>query len=115
MTGFRSKRSGATVFQNTICYSTIVALGALAVVTLTAPASAQSWPQRPVTLIVPFPAGGGTDAFARPLAAQLDKQFKGTPYLFISSVANQGLTELKDKLWEMLNVADEEVENSHGI
>ena len=75
MTGFRSKRSGATVFQNTICYSTIVALGALAVVTLTAPASAQSWPQRPVTLIVPFPAGGGTDAFARPLAAQLDKQF----------------------------------------
>ncbi len=25
------------------------------------------------------------------------------PYLFISSVAQQGLTELKDKLWEMLN------------
>jgi tripartite-type tricarboxylate transporter receptor subunit TctC len=38
------------------------------------PASAQSWPQRPVNLIVPFPAGGGTDAFARPLAAQLEKQ-----------------------------------------
>lgn len=33
----------------------------------------------------------------------LDKQFKGIPYLFISSVAQQGLTELKDKLWEMLN------------
>ena len=26
-----------------------------------------------------------------------------TPYLFISSVAQQGLTQLKDKLWEMLN------------
>jgi tripartite-type tricarboxylate transporter receptor subunit TctC len=38
-------------------------------------AAAQDWPQRPVTLIVPFPAGGGTDAFARPLASQLDKQF----------------------------------------
>jgi GTP-binding protein len=33
----------------------------------------------------------------------LDKQFKGIPYLFISSVAQQGLTELKDKLWAMLN------------
>ena len=32
------------------------------------------WPARPVTLIVPFPAGGGTDAFARPLAAALTKQ-----------------------------------------
>ena len=32
------------------------------------------WPSRPVTVIVPFPAGGGTDAFARPLAAQFAKQ-----------------------------------------
>ena len=49
------------------------------------------------------------------LKKQLDKEFKGTPYMFISSVANQGLTELKDKLWEMLNVDTEEPENSHGI
>jgi tripartite-type tricarboxylate transporter receptor subunit TctC len=35
---------------------------------------AQEWPNKPITFIVPFPAGGGTDAFARPLATQLTKQ-----------------------------------------
>ncbi len=40
----------------------------------TSQASAQAWPQKQVTFIVPFAAGGGTDAFARPLAAQLDTQ-----------------------------------------
>lgn len=37
------------------------------------------------------------------LKIQLDDEFKGLPYIFISSVAQQGLTELKDKLWQMLN------------
>jgi tripartite-type tricarboxylate transporter receptor subunit TctC len=39
------------------------------------PAWAQSaWPSKPVNMIVPFPAGGGTDAFARPLSAIFSKQ-----------------------------------------
>lgn len=39
------------------------------------PAMAQaSWPTKPVTMVVPFPAGGGTDAFARPLSAIFSKQ-----------------------------------------
>ena len=38
-------------------------------------AQAQStWPAKPITLIVPFPPGGGTDAFARPLSVHLSKQ-----------------------------------------
>ena len=53
----------------------LVALAALALAG--APATAQDWPTRPVNVIVPFPAGGGTDAFARPLMAQLDKQLNG--------------------------------------
>jgi tripartite-type tricarboxylate transporter receptor subunit TctC len=54
---------------------TLAAAAALAATGLTAPlALAQaSWPSKPVTIIVPFPAGGGTDAFARPLSAALTK------------------------------------------
>jgi GTP-binding protein len=43
------------------------------------------------------------DELKAEMKAILDKQFKDIPYLFISSVAQQGLTELKDKLWAMLN------------
>jgi len=31
------------------------------------------WPQRPVRIINPFPAGGGVDAFARPIAAKVSQ------------------------------------------
>ncbi len=34
---------------------------------------------------------------------ELDKDFAEVPYMFISSVAQQGITELKDRLWSMLN------------
>jgi len=50
------------------------AAGAAGAASLLAPAHAQAWPAKPVTVIVPFPAGGGTDAFARPLAAQFARQ-----------------------------------------
>src|SRR5437868_7098004 len=51
------------------------AAGAAAIAGMAGLARAQSgWPTKPVMMIVPFPAGGGTDAFARPLAAQFARQ-----------------------------------------
>ncbi len=47
---------------------------ALCGVAVQMPAAAQAWPTKPITIVVPFPAGGGTDAFARPLFAQMTKQ-----------------------------------------
>jgi tripartite-type tricarboxylate transporter receptor subunit TctC len=50
-------------------------LCALALVALALPIAAfgQAWPNKPVRLISPFAAGGGTDAFARPLAQVLSQ------------------------------------------
>lgn len=42
------------------------------------------------------------DELKAELKSDLDSRL-GAPYIFISSVAQQGLQELKDRLWEMLN------------
>lgn len=44
----------------------------------TLPASAQNYPNRPVTIVVPFPPGGNVDASTRILATSLSEQFGQT-------------------------------------
>lgn len=47
---------------------------------LASPALAQSWPTRPVRLIVPYPAGQGTDLFGRRFAEFYQRRF-GQPFV----------------------------------
>jgi tripartite-type tricarboxylate transporter receptor subunit TctC len=53
---------------------------AMAFSAISAAAAAQSFPTRPVKLIVPFPPGGGTDILARPIAQKLSAKW-GQPVI----------------------------------
>jgi len=53
-------------------------------------AHAQGWPHKPVRVINPFPAGGGVDAFARPIAAKLTVALGQT--FFVENLGGAGGT-----------------------
>ena len=57
---------------------------------LASTASAQAWPEKPVTFVVPFAAGGPTDKVARDLAEAMRKPLGGQ--IIIENVAGAGGT-----------------------
>jgi tripartite-type tricarboxylate transporter receptor subunit TctC len=63
---------------------------ALALVLASAAAQAQSFPTRPITIIVPFPAGGPTDTIARIMGDHM-KATLGQPFI-IENVTGAGST-----------------------
>jgi tripartite-type tricarboxylate transporter receptor subunit TctC len=52
------------------------ALAAASLLAVNEPIDAQSYPAKNITLVVPYPAGGGTDLFARVIAQDMSKQFE---------------------------------------
>src|SRR6187431_2183179 len=67
--------------------SGLVALGAVATSTA---ASAQEYPSRPVRMIVPQAAGGGTDVFARALGQRLSERW-GQPVIIDNRAGAAGV------------------------
>lgn len=56
-------------------FGRLLAVAALAVLSL-APVHAQTWPSKPVRIIVPFPPGGTTDIVARSIGVELQRMWQ---------------------------------------
>ncbi|TWO71717.1 tripartite tricarboxylate transporter substrate binding protein [Caenimonas sedimenti] len=66
------------------------ALTGLALTAVTLPAAAQNYPSRPIQLIVPWGAGGGTDATARIIGSLLEKDL-GQPVNVVNRTGGSGV------------------------
>ncbi|MNR84394.1 Tripartite tricarboxylate transporter family receptor [compost metagenome] len=65
-------------FSNKFILQALAGVSALVFGALPMVASADAYPERPIRLVVPFPAGGPTDIVARPLAHDLSVLLKQT-------------------------------------
>ena len=60
--------------MKTIARRSLLALAAAVCLAAAAPAAiAQTWPARPVTMIIPFAAGGPTDVLGRIMAERMSQ------------------------------------------
>jgi tripartite-type tricarboxylate transporter receptor subunit TctC len=76
--------------NNKIPSCVLVAATALLAITATGGADAQAWPNKPITLVVPFPPGGTTDVLARTLGEKLSQSL-GQPVI-VESKPGAGAT-----------------------
>jgi tripartite-type tricarboxylate transporter receptor subunit TctC len=67
-----------------------LAAAAAVLMAVSQPAHAQGYPSRPITMIVPFPAGGGTDVIARVVSEHMSRTL-GQP-IVIENIAGAGGT-----------------------
>jgi len=82
MRATRSRRSFVATVGGTLASVALLA-GSL-------PAAAQNYPSRPITLIVPWGAGGGTDATARIVASLLEKEIN-QPVTVVNRTGGSGV------------------------
>ena len=77
MTNFKSGSSPTSATSKLVNLSKrtsiLSALMACCAITLSANASAQTWPSKPLRIVVPFAAGGTTDILARAIAPELQR------------------------------------------
>ncbi len=76
--------------RSTVAAAAVATAGIACGLFASAPASAQEYPSRPISVIVPFAAGGPTDTVARVLAAAMTKPLGGT--LVVENKAGAGGT-----------------------
>jgi tripartite-type tricarboxylate transporter receptor subunit TctC len=69
---------------------TACAVAGLTILTAAFPVAAQGYPTRPITLIVPWGAGGGTDATARIVGSLLEKEL-GQPVTVVNRTGGSGV------------------------
>ncbi len=72
-------------------HSDSMALAAVCVLAVCGCAREQPYPSRPITLVCPWAAGGGTDRVSRQMAAHLEQEL-GVPVSVINATGGKGVT-----------------------